>query len=255
LNFFPRNKTPQTAEAPQLPRITKGESMNEFEVFPSPTFQAEVRSAAARLDKVRSELEALQECLPKLRKNREALELAGQDPEAEIAKTSAQIAETERELSRAKDSMRSLFAAEQARYTLARQQLWESFYLVSIETARSQFVSLVSTIRNISEQLIALKSVPVTDAVSSSNLDAGVAALNALAAEHKLPSNFSISTNLSLSHSFGHAVREMLKTADIDAALKEIRECLETVDTSKAVSQFEPAFASPSGSRRLWDGR
>jgi chromosome segregation ATPase len=253
--IFRRNRTPRVVEAPKHNGTKpKGESfMREFEAFLSPTFQTEVRSAAERIDKIRADIEGLQEFLPKQRRNSEALELAGKDPAAEIAKTVSQIAEAERELSRAKNSLRSLFAAEQERHAVVRQQVWESSYLATVDTARSQLASLSLTLRKMSEQLVALRSAPVAGAISSSNLDAGVAALNALAAEHKLPSNFSISANSSLSHSFGHAVRAMLKTADIDAALKELRERLESLDT-KPVSQFDPAFASAPGSRKLWAG-
>jgi chromosome segregation ATPase len=252
--IFRRNRTPRVTEAPKHNGTkSKGESpMRELEAFPSPTFQTEVRSAAERIAKIRVDIEALQEHLPKLRRNSEALEVAGKNPADEIAKTVAQISEAERELSRARGSMLSLFSAEQNRYTAVRRQVWENSYLATVDTARSQFASLSSTLRKMSEQLVALRSAPVAGTVSSSNLDAGVAALNALAAEHKLPSNFSISTNSSLSHSFGHAVCEMLKAADIDAALKELRENLESLGTKQPVSQFDPTFASAPGSRKLW---
>jgi hypothetical protein len=255
LNFFRRNKTPRTAEARQDDGTTKGAaSMSEFEVFPSPKFQSEVRSAAARIDRVRSELEALQDRLPKLRKNREALSLAGQDPDAEISKTSAQIAESERELSRGRDLMFSLFAAERERHTATRQRLWETVYFDCVYTATAQITSLVTTLRKIGEQLVELKSGPVIGVPSASTLDADVATHNSLVVEHKLPSNLLINTSESLSFCFQHAVREILRNSELDAALKKVREDLEALSSKQAVSRFEPAVANPPGSRKLWAG-
>jgi hypothetical protein len=228
--------------------------MYEIEAFPSPTFQAELRSAAKRIDKSRAEIEALQERLPKLRRNSEALEVAGQDPKAEIAKTTAQISEAETDLSSAKDSLCSLFAGEKNRYYAIRQRLWERVYLDSIETTTAQVALLCSALRKISDQLAGLKLPPVDDTVSSSTLDAGVATLNALVAEHKMPSNHLIDPSTSLAFSFGHALREMLKTSDLDAALKKIREDLEALSSNRPISQFEPAVANPPGSRKLWAG-
>ena len=229
--------------------------MREFEAFPSPTFKTEVHSAAERIDKIRADLESLQEYLLKQRRNREALDLAGKDYVAEISKTVVKIAEVERELDRARDSMHLLFSAERERHAVERQKLWELVYFELIQAANVQFASLVSTLRKMSEQLVGLKSEPVAGTVSSSTLDAGVAVLNALVAEYKLPSNLLIGHGSSLSFSFRHAIREMLKTTDLDAALKELRQHLESLDTNKPVSQFDPAFASAPGSRKLWAGR
>jgi hypothetical protein len=257
LNIFRHDKTPRAADAPQQNGTTKGESksMSDFAVFPSPTFQTQVRSAAERIDKIRAEIEALEVLLPKLRKNRDAVELSGKNPDEEIRTTGAQITEAERELSRAKDSMSALFSAERERHGAARQRLWEAVYLDSVHTATTQIASLVLTLRKMSEQLVELKAAPVIGAPSASTLDADAAAHNVLVVQHKLPSNCLINPGESLSFCFQHAVREILRHSDLDAALKKLREDLEALTSKQAVSQFDTAFTSAPGSRKLWAGR
>jgi hypothetical protein len=219
--------------------------MYELEDFSSPTFQAEVRSAAERIDKSQAELEALQSRLGMYRRNREPLQIARQDPEVEIAKTTVQISEAETELSSAKDSMYSLFATQSSRYSDLRQRVWEREYFGLVQTAAAQVALLASSLRSISAQLAGLKLTPVADTVSCATLDAGASEINDLVTENKMPSNLLIDPSSSLAFSFQHAIREMLRTTDLDAALKKLRENLEALATK------QPVCGQPSAARPL----
>jgi hypothetical protein len=220
LKHVRRSTTLLTPEAPNaIDTSTKGETMS----FPSPDFVSNAAAGQARVEKAKSDLESLQERLPKLQRNREALEVAGKDPAAEIARTRDEIKSAEVELNHAREAMFVLFSEERERYAAARQDLWTRSYLDCVQTADKQFSELTSTLRRMSQELSALKAPPIAGTVSIPTLDRALLAHNAMVTKYKLPSNLSLDPRDSLAFAFEHAVRNVLANSGLELAFTELR--------------------------------
>lgn len=225
------------------------------ESFPSPDFAQKVEAAQTRIDTAKGSLEELQNRLDKQRRNRESLELAGKNPDAEITRTRDEIKSAEIEVGRATEAMRLLFSDERGRHAPTRQEIWETKYVGLVRAGAAKLEALVSTLRLMSKELVALRASPAADTLSASTIDAGVAALNELVVKHRLPSNFLLDPKDSLAFCFQYAVRDALKKSELDAALKELREQLESLENRQPVSRFESTVITPPGTRKLWAGR
>jgi hypothetical protein len=202
--------------------MTTGEPMSEF---PSQDFAQRAELESQKLETAKSEVEKLQDQLDKFRQKafRAAHEVAGKDPDAEIARTKQELVAAESAFSRAKDAMYSMFALERSHYEPTREALWRDKYLPIVTTAAEQFATAVATLQRISRELAALEEPPVAGSASISALDADASAHNQLAAKFRLPSNFLIASRESLAAPFEHAVRQMLAKSNLLVALKELR--------------------------------
>jgi HAMP domain-containing protein len=218
-----RRETPSAVEL-RHESITKGEPMSES--FPSLSFARSAEAAAQRLENAKREVETLQERLAKFRRNREALEVSGKNPDDEIARTREEITAGELEVNRAKETLYAIFSEERERYVPTRQALWESSYLPLLTAASAELGALACTLRRMAEELAALKTAPVVGVASISALDFQVAAHNALVKQLGMPSNLAINPQESLSGPFEHGVRRVLAESELPGALRELRQLL-----------------------------
>jgi hypothetical protein len=233
LSIFRRTKATETTNTAESPKDTEKEkTMSEF---PSPDFVQRADSAAQRLENAKREVETLQEQLAKFRRNREALEISGKNPDDEISRTRDEMARAELEVNRAKEATHSLFLEERERFAPARQDLWENLYLPIVTTAAGQFTAAVVTLQRMSRELAALEEPPIAGSASISALDADASAHNALVAKFRMPSNMAINPRDSLAAPFEHAVRQMLAKSNLVAALKELHRCLGLEDQPQGI--------------------
>jgi hypothetical protein len=223
--------------------------------FPSENFALTISAAQKKIDDLKLEHAALARKVELTTQSRAVIELSGGDPDSELRRLRGEIANNERAQVAARQEIQQRFEDARNSHAIARQSVWETRYVETVQTTTTQVAALVSTLRRMSQELAALKSAPVAGIVTASTIDAGVATHNELVAKHKLPSNLLIDPSNSLAFCFQHAVREALKQSGLEAAIKELRENLESLDKKQLITQFEAARASAPDSRKLWARR
>ena|ERR1700723_803076 len=188
------------------------------ESFPSTNFAQRAESAQTRIVRGKADLEALELRLSKFERNREALEVGGKDPEAEIRRTRDDIGKVKIEIAHAHEAMQSLFSEERARFATLRSKIWAETCAEVVSTSATKLAAAATALRSISDA--------ISDQKSLSQFDEGIKEMNRLVSLYRVPSNCGVSPSDGLESTLQGAVRSALASSGLDKALEELRVAL-----------------------------
>jgi hypothetical protein len=228
-------------------RRYKKEKSEMRDSFPSPLFAQTCQSAQIRIGKAKADLETLESRLGKIHRNREALEVAGRDPAAEIKRTRDEIRAAETELAHARQELVRVFFEESTRAEAARNKVWEAECLPLVEKTKANIAKIVAALREISQEIAALKSgAESVRSVSVATFDAGIVEFNSLAAKYGAPGNCTISPTSALVLTSQSAIAAVLKSGGLEQAVNELRASLNLDPVGLETGYVNPAFDGKS---------